>query len=120
MSRDKKGVKTVKQHFENKPKSILLIYEKLLRELRKFGEVKESPNNSSIHLVNKYGFAGVYTRGKYILLHIHLSKQLDSVRFEKIEQISKNRFKHVVKLNSLSDIDKELLNWLKQAYELKG
>ncbi len=113
-------MKTVEQHFENKPENILLIYDKLFKELRKFGKVRENPNNSSIHLENKYGFAGVYTRQKYILLHIHLSKPIDSDRIEKMEQISKNRFKHVVKLNALSDIDKELLDWLKQAYDLKG
>ena len=111
---------TIEQHFKNKPENILLIYDKLLSELRKFGTVKEKPNNSSIHLENKYGFAGVYTKRKYILLHIHLSEPLDNERIEKIEQISKNRFKHIVKLNSLSDIDKELLAWLKEAYELKG
>jgi len=111
---------TVEQHFENKPENIFLIYDRLMTELRKFGEVKENPNNSSIHLENKYGFAGVYTRKKYILLHIHLSKPLDSERIEKIEQISKNRFKHIVKLQVLSDIDQELLSWLKQAYDLKG
>lgn len=111
---------TIEQHFENKPESILLIYDKLLFELRKFGTVKENPNNSSIHLENKYGFAGVFKRKKYILLHIHLSEPLDNERIEKIEQISKNRLKHVVKLKSLADIDNELLGWLKAAYELKG
>ena len=113
-------MKTIEQHFENKPKNILLIYNKLLNELRKFGNIKENPNNSSIHLENKYGFAGVYTRKKYILLHIHLSREIDSKRIEKIEQISKNRFKHIVKIQSEKDIDQELLNWLKEAYELKG
>ncbi len=71
---------TVEQHFENKQESILLIYDKLLSELRKFGSVKESPNNSSIHLLNKFGFAGVYTRKKYILLHIHLIEPIDNER----------------------------------------
>ena len=80
-----------------------------------FGEIKESPNNSSIHLINKYGFAGVYTGKKYILLHSHLTEPIDNERFEKIEQISKNRYKHVVKINSTIDIDKKLLNWLKSA-----
>lgn len=30
---------TIEQHFENKPESILLIYDKLLSELRRFGRV---------------------------------------------------------------------------------
>ena len=113
-------MKTVKQHFENKPDIILDIYDKLLLESRKFGSVKESPNNSSIHLLNKFGFAGVYTRKKYILLHIHLTEPIDNERIQKIEQISKNRYKHVVKLSSITDVDNELLNWLKKAYKLKG
>ena len=111
---------TVKQHFENKPANILFIYEKLLEELRKFGKTEEKPNNSSIHLNNKYGFAGVYTRKKYILLHIHLSSPIENKRIEKIEQISKNRFIHTVKLASENDIDAELLAWLKEAYDLKA
>ena len=111
---------TVEQHFENKPDKILLIYDKLLTELKKIGTVRESPNNSSIHLLNKYGFAGVYARKNYILLHIHLARRLDNERILKIEQISKNRFKHVIKLQDEKDIDTELLNWLKDAYKLKG
>ncbi len=111
---------TIEQHFENKSENILQIYNKLLAELRKFGEVKESPNKSSIHLLNKYGFACVYTRKKYILLHIHLAKQLQNKRVGKVEQISKNRFIHTVIINSADEIDNELLGWLKIAYELKG
>lgn len=111
---------TVEQHFKNKSEKILLIYDKLMTELKKIGQVKESPNKSSIHLLNKHGFAGVYTRKSYILLHIHLSEMTENSRIEKIEQISKNRFIHTVILNSEKDIDNELLDWLKMAYELKG
>ncbi len=111
---------TVEQHFKNKSEIVLLIYDKLLAELRKLGEVKQSPNKSSIHLLNKYGFAGVYTRKNYILLHIHLARELDNERIVKIEQISKNRYKHIIKLYSENDIDQELLIWLKEAYDLKG
>ena len=111
---------TIEQHFKNKPEKIQLIYNQLLTELNKFGTVKESPNNSSIHLLNKYGFAGVYARKNYILLHIHLARELDNERIIKIEQISKNRFKHVVKIQDEKEIDQEILDWLKEAYELKG
>ena len=113
-------MKTVDQHFENKPETIREIYLKLLNELARFGPVRENPNNSSIHLENRYGFAGVYTRQKYILLHIHLSRPLKNDRIIKIEQLSKNRWKHVVKLTTPSDINAQLLGWLKEAYELKG
>ena len=66
------------------------------------------------------GFAGVYSRKNYLLLKIHTNFEIESERIQKIEKISANRFKHIVKLEKLNDVDKELISWLKSAYELKS
>jgi hypothetical protein len=52
-------------------------------------------------------------------LELHLNYKLTGERISKVEQASQNRFHHTIKLTSEKDIDKELLTWLKQAYELK-
>jgi hypothetical protein len=70
-------------------------------------------------LHNRFGFAGVYTRKDYVNLEVHLNYKLTSKRVSKAEQASTNRFHHTIKLSSVIDVDKELLNWLKEAYELK-
>jgi hypothetical protein len=89
-------------------------------ELREFGEVKEAPKQTSIHLENASGFAGVYTRKSYILLHFRTDYKIDHPRITKCEQLSARRFKHTVKLEGESDVDAQLLNWLKDAYKIAG
>ena len=106
-------------HLHYKDPVVSATYEKLIKELQKFGALKIQPKKSSIHLGNRFGFAGVYTRKTYINLEVHLNYKLTSKRVSKVEQASANRFHHTIKLSSLKDVDKELLNWLKEAYELK-
>ncbi len=106
-------------HLRDKEQVVTDIYEKLIAELRTFGPIKIEPKKTSIHLGNRYGFAGVYTRKNYINLEVHLNYQLTSERVSKVEQASANRFHHTIKLSEPNEIDIELLNWLKQAYEIK-
>jgi len=107
-------------HLEGKAAIVTAIYEKLINDLDKLGPIKIEPKKTSIHLGNRFGFAGVYTRKDYINLEVHLKKKLTSKRVTKVEQASANRFHHTIKLSSPKDVDKELLGWLKEAYDLKA
>ncbi|MES1219013.1 MAG: DUF5655 domain-containing protein [Bacteroidota bacterium] len=106
-------------HLKDSQPVVTSIYEKLIKELHKFGPLKIEPKKTSIHLGNRFGFAGVYTRKDYINLEVHLDYKLTGKRIAKVEQASANRFHHTIRLNSVKDIDKELLGWLKEAYDLK-
>ena len=108
----------VDYHFEAKEPGVKDIYNRLLTSLKKLGPVKEAAKKSSIHLENKSGFAGVHPRKTYINLVIRTSYKIDSPRVQKSEQVSKNRFHHTLKLETVDDIDDELLGWLKEAYQL--
>lgn len=110
---------TENDHIKDKNPIVAKIYEHLINELQTFGRLKIEPHKTSIHLGNRFGFAGVYTRKDYINLEVHLNYKLTSERVSKVEQASANRFHHTIKLTSEKDIDNELLTWLKQAYELK-
>src|ERR1700760_1993963 len=103
-------------HLKGKEPAVTAIYEKLIAALQKFGPLKIEPKKTSIHLGNRFGFAGVYTRKNYINLEVHLKSKLKSDRVNKVEQASANRFHHTIKLSSQKDVDKELLGWLKEAY----
>ena len=110
---------TENDHLKDKEHVVTNIYNKLIKELHKFGTLKIEPKKTSIHLGNRFGFAGVYTRKDYINLEVHLNHKLTSERVSKVEQASANRFHHTIKLANEKDVDKELLTWLKEAYELK-
>src|SRR5205085_12643507 len=103
-------------HLKDKEQIVTNLYEKLIAELQKFGPLKIEPKKTSIHLGNRFGFAGVYARKDYINLEVHLNYKLTSDRVTKAEQASRNRFHHTIKLTKQKDIDKELLTWLKEAY----
>ena len=111
---------TVARHLSDKEPIVEQVYQALLDAVREFGPVAEAAKKTSIHLDNKSGFAGIYTRKSYILLHFRTEHPIESQRIQKREQLSKRRFKHTVKLASKADIDQELLGWLHQAYELSA
>ena len=110
---------TEADHLRDKEPVVIVIYQKLIAALQKFGPLKIEPKKTSIHLGNRFGFAGVYTRKNYINLEVHLNYRLSGKRIVKVEQASANRFHHTIQLHSVKDIEKELLGWLKEAYELK-
>jgi hypothetical protein len=107
------------EHFKGKSPHVLKAYKKLIASLHKFGPIKIEPKKTSIHLVNRFGFAGVYPRQDYINIEVHLNYKLQHERVGKIEQASANRYHHTIKLNSELEVDKELLIWLREAYDLK-
>ena len=111
---------TVASHFEGKDAVVQQIYDHLLKTLRQLGAVHEAPKQTSIHLDNASGFAGVYTRKNYILLLFRTDYPIDDPRITKREQHSARRFMHIVKLTQESDVDAQLLKWLEDAYQLAG
>ncbi|MBD3638700.1 MAG: hypothetical protein HUJ25_15210 [Crocinitomicaceae bacterium] len=111
---------SIEDHFIGKENIVKEIYDKLVDECENFGNVVQAPKKTCIHLDSKYGFAGVYTRKSYLLLHIHLNVKESSGTFERIEQISKSRFKHVVRIDSPEEINTWLIDLLHRAYKLKS
>jgi hypothetical protein len=110
----------IESHFSGKEPSVRAMYDHLLSALQEFGKVIEEPRKTSIHLVNVSAFAGVQTRGTYILLNIKADHKLESPRIHKADQVSASRFHHRVKISSLSEIDNELIGWLHEAYTMSG
>jgi hypothetical protein len=94
------------------------IYDRLLEALHAIGPFQEEPKKTSIHLVHAVGFAGIHPRKSYLLLNLRTDHPIESQRITKTEQVSKSRFHNEVKLASPSDVDEELLGWLKDAYRL--
>lgn len=111
---------TVSSHFEGKDPVVREIYDHLKKAIKRFGPLVEEPKKTSIHIVNKTALAGVATRKGHIVLTIKSDRKLASPRIFKSEQTSASRFHHEVKLTSPADVDKELIGWLEDAYELSA
>lgn len=109
---------TVNSHFEGRAPILRKTYDHLIKVLGRFGPLKEEPHKTSIHLVNHSALAGVEVRRDYILLNVKADHEIQSPRVVKTEKISAKRFHHKFKLSAPKEIDAEMKNWLKEAYEL--
>ena len=95
-----------------------LLYKQLVDAIRSIGKFREEIKKTSVHLVRGSAFAGVHPRKQYLLLTIKTKAPIKSARIVMTEQVSKNRWHLEVKLASESDLDRELLGWLRDAYGL--
>lgn len=109
---------TVQQHFDGKPQVVRDIYDTLLAVSREWGPVEEDPKKTSIHLNRNSAFAGVSTRLAHLIVTVKSTSNIASPRMKKREQASANRWYCEIKLSSPDEIDHELIDWLRQSYEL--
>ena len=111
---------TAGSHFEGKDPVVRQIYDSLIKNLKRIGPLVEEPKKTSIHINNKTALAGVATRKAHLILTIKSDRKLASPRIHKSEQVSSHRFHHEVKLTSVTDVDEELMTWLRNAYEMSA
>ena len=104
--------------FADKAPQLRAVYDRLLASLRKFGTIHEAPKQTSIHLEKNSGFAGVHPKKNAINLEFRTDYEIDHPRIARRQQLSARRFEHTVKLENVGDVDEQLLNWLKDAYDL--
>jgi uncharacterized protein DUF5655 len=109
---------SVEEHFERKDASVRATYDALLRVARRFGRVVEEPKKTSIHLVADTAFAGVATRRSKLILTIKSSTQIKNRRIAKCEKLSANRWHFELHLESPKDVDADVEEWLRRAYEI--
>ncbi len=95
-------------------------YADLMQEVEKFGPMQIEPKKTSVHVAHKSAFLGVHPKKKWLDLNIVTAEPIDSARVLKTEQVSKNRFHNLVRLAEATEINAELISWLKGAYALKS
>lgn len=108
----------IDDQFVNKEPVVHEIYNALMDSMSSWDGLHTTPKKTSIHLDCRTSFAGVHTRKEYINLNIRTAVAIDSPRVSKHEQVSKNRFHNLIRLDAISDIDDELIGWLREGYLL--
>jgi Domain of unknown function (DUF5655) len=99
--------------------AVKALYEQLLNNMKIFGKIVVEEKKTSFHIKGSgAAFAGVHPRKTYFILNIVAAAPIKSPRIVEVEQVSAHRFHNRVKIEKPEDIDKELLNWLKEAYLL--
>lgn len=106
--------------FLGKPNIIKELYNELLKNCIHFGKIKIDTTLSCIYFMDKNRFLAIKPQKSGIIIEFILERSEEIFPVIKIVQISKNQFVHRLKLDSIEDINDQLIRWIKDAYDLKN
>ncbi len=110
----------IEKHFKGKEEVARPLFEELKETINKnIGEFKIESLPCCIHFVSTYTFAAVYALRNKIRIHFTLNHKLESPRIDKFSQMSANRYLYSIDIEDKKGFDKELIKWLKEAYNSK-
>jgi hypothetical protein len=66
-----------------------------------------------------YTFAAVYALRNKVRIHLGSNHEIKSPRIGKFAKTSSSKYMHELDISTEKEIDKELVGWLKEAYNLK-
>lgn len=112
------NTRSIERHFAKSSPGVRAIYDRILAAARKWGPVEEDPKKTSIHLNRSSAFAGVATRKGALILTVKSQTDLESKRITKHERASANRWHLEIRLTEPTQIDTELLRWLRASYDM--
>lgn len=107
-------------HFKGKNPVSMEIYNALVAQLRRFGEFRVDAVKTSINLIHKYHFGSVTVQDEGLRLGFVSDEPIRSSRIVQTQELGPSRVGHSVKLKSASEVDGELLDWLRTAHALQG
>jgi uncharacterized C2H2 Zn-finger protein len=107
---------SIDAHFEGKAE-LKAFFDDLVARLEELGNVRVDAVKSSINLIAKHHFGGVTVLKDSMRLGFILPHSIDNPRVIKTEVLGPNKFAYFVKLSTINDIDSQLMQWLKEAYE---
>ena len=107
-------------HFINKKPNVKAVYEKILNETRKFGNVNISPVKSGILLKNISTFLGIKLRKDFLDIEFFLPEETNEFPVYKTFRYTKSKVVHYVRLENPIEVDKQLVGWIKISFLLAG
>jgi len=108
----------LKDHLKNKSPQVIVAFNKLMRELEKFGEITLNPVKTSIQVKAGATFLSIRPKKEHMEIEFQLGEEIDKFPVYKNIRISKNRVLHFAILKSPKEVNTQLVNWLKKSYEL--
>lgn len=110
---------SIDEHFKNKEQQRPFFNRYVDFVKKNVGDFNIEALPCCIHFVSTYTFAAAWILKDRIRIDFMTPQKIDSKRIVHIEQPSANRYVHYIEVKTVEDLDKELCNWLKQAYFLK-
>lgn len=110
-------VNSIDDHFIKKNIIVREIYNKIEKEILKFGNIKINPTKYAIIVSSKSTFLAIKPRKTMLDIEFLLDKAVEGHPVYKIFKVSKNRFAHFIHLEYIQQVDKNLILLLKKSYK---
>lgn len=117
------SMKTIEEFFAGQPESAWL-FEAVRRVIDSVGPSEIRVTKSQIAFHRRRGFAWAWMPGQYLrrevaplVLTLGLRRHDASPRWKQIVEPTPERFTHHLELYELSDIDDEVREWVREAWE---
>ncbi len=108
----------IDDHFKNKPGQIRMIFDRLMQEAHQFGDISVNPVKTSIQVKAGATFLSVRTKRDRVEIEFQLGREIAKLPITRSFRISKNRVLHTAVLERFDQVNKELVGWLQESYEL--
>ena len=113
------GRSTIEAHFAGKKPELRRIFDRLAERLAASGPLRVDAVKTSIHLVSGCAFGGVTVTRESLRLGFLSPDAIKSPRIVKQVTLAPDRIEHVVVLNRLADVDRQLLGWLSASQKFR-
>ncbi|MEZ5084634.1 MAG: DUF5655 domain-containing protein [Bacteroidales bacterium] len=111
-------VTAIESHFLNKHQNVMNTFEKLQNEVLKFKAVRVNSVKNAILFTAKSHFLAVKPKKSWLDIEFVLDENLDGFPIHKTVQATKTKWAHFMRIQSVEEIDEQLITWLKRAYEI--
>ena len=110
----------VEDLFINLPPIIRNMYDELLQKCSEFNKIRTDTTKSCIYFLEGHDrYLAIKPRKSGIILEFILNRKEDVFPVINIFEISKNQIVHRIMLDSIDDINDQVLDWIRDAYLLK-
>ncbi|MFX1569288.1 MAG: DUF5655 domain-containing protein [Promethearchaeota archaeon] len=111
---------SINEHFEGKAPLQKKIYNVLQKEIEKFGQIRIDAVQTSINIGGKYHFLSLFVLKESLKIDFILERRIQNPRFTRIRGPTNGYFTYTLKLNDLTDVNNELINWLRESYNIRN
>ncbi len=112
------GHYTVEEHLKGKGPRVVSLYKRFAELVEECGPVILAPSRSRIGFQVRMIFASVSLNQGSLSCQVVLSRRLENPRFISIQSLSPRNHVHRFRIQSIDELDHEVISWLKEAYRV--
>jgi hypothetical protein len=110
-------VTAVQDHWHASEENVRLTCEKLLSHVKRFGDIRISPVKNGIMVASASTFLAVKPKKKWVDIEFIHDTEINEHPIHKTVHYVKTKWAHFLRLDNPKDVNRQLMGWLKSAYE---